>query len=62
MNSTDAGPLGAGDRPARPCGRGAGRIGAGGRVEPEPDEVRKALLASLGGRGGWTPPPPSPAR
>ena len=24
---------------------------------PDPDEVRKALLASVGGRSGWTPPP-----
>jgi hypothetical protein len=27
---------------------------------PDPDEVRKALLASVGGRTGWTPPEPSP--
>ena len=26
---------------------------------PDPDEVRKALLASVGGRAGWTPPEPA---
>ncbi|HKQ42131.1 MAG TPA: hypothetical protein VJT79_06580, partial [Pseudonocardia sp.] len=27
-------------------------------ASPDPDEVRKALLASVGGRSGWTPPAP----
>ncbi len=29
-----------------------------GAASPDPDEVRKALLASVGGRSGWTPPAP----
>ena len=50
-----AGAAGAGDRPARRGGGGAGRRRG---ASPDPDEVRKALLASVGGRSGWTPPPP----
>jgi hypothetical protein len=29
-------------------------------ANPDPDEVRKALLASVGGRQDWSPTPPTP--
>lgn len=32
-----------------------------GAPSPDPDAVRKAVLASVGGRTQWTPPPPSTA-
>ena len=43
--------------PATPPSSAGGR-GAGRAASPDPDEVRKALLASVGGRSGWTPPAP----
>ena len=48
-----AGAAGAGDRAPQRGGGGAGRRGA----SPDPDEVRKALLAAVGGRTQWTRPP-----
>jgi hypothetical protein len=44
--------------PRDPAVAGLAEAARAGGSSPNPDEVRKALLASLGGRSGWTPPPP----